>query len=95
MEKNAIHINGGITINVDVSVKKFMYVEKIVWSPATCICENGKYLASIMDESAIICDEVIKSYDEEIKATPVTFNEKILPFLLITTALLIVVSIHC
>ena len=24
-----------------------------------------KYLASIMDDSMIICDEVIKSYDEE------------------------------
>ena len=24
----------------------------------TCSCENGKYLASIMDDSAITCDEV-------------------------------------
>ena len=29
------------------------------WNPATCNRENGKYLASIMDDSAIICDEVI------------------------------------
>ena len=29
--KNVIHINGGITINVDVSVKKFMYVKKIIF----------------------------------------------------------------
>ena len=29
MEKNIIQINGGITINVDVTVKKFMYVKKI------------------------------------------------------------------
>ena len=29
MEENVIQINGGITINVDVTVKKFMYVKKI------------------------------------------------------------------
>ena len=28
-----------------------------VWNPATCNSENGKYLASIMDDSAIMCDE--------------------------------------
>ena len=27
----------------------------------TCSCENGKYLASIMDDSAITCDEIIGS----------------------------------
>ena len=46
-EKNVIQINGRITINVNISVKKFMYVKKIVWNPATCNCENGKCLASI------------------------------------------------
>ena len=54
-----------------------------------------------MDDSTIICDEVIKSYNEEIN-----FNEKkaicktqnfyiLLAFLLITIALLIAVSIYC
>ena len=57
-----------------------------VWNRATCNCENGKYLASIMDNSAIICDKIIeaeaKSYDEaksnneETKASPTNFNEK-------------------
>ena len=28
-----------------------------------------------MDGSAIICDEIIKSYDEEIKTIPINFNE--------------------
>ena len=37
-----------------------------IWNPATSGCENGKYLASIMDDSAITCDEVIESYVEEI-----------------------------
>ena len=59
MEQNVSQINGGITINVKVSVKNIIYVKKIVWNPATCTCENGKYLASIMDDSGIICDEII------------------------------------
>ena len=36
-----------------------------VWNPATCRCENGKYLASIVDDSAIICDEVSGAYIKE------------------------------
>ena len=60
IEKNLIQING----------------EKIVWNPATCNCENWKYLESIIDDSAIICDEVIKSYDKETKTIPTNFNEK-------------------
>ena len=57
-----------------------------VWNRARCNCENGKYLASIMDNSAIICDKIIeaeaksydeaKSNDEETKASPTNFNEK-------------------
>ena len=31
MEKNLIQINGGIAINVDVIVKKLMYVKKIMF----------------------------------------------------------------
>ena len=106
IEENIIQINGGIIINVDVSVKDIIYVrKKYVWNPATCNCENGKYLASVMDDSTIIYDEVIKPYDEEIKTIPINFNEKkvtcktqnfyILPaFLLIIIALLIAVSIY-
>ena len=59
-----------------------------------------------MDDSTIICDEVMKSYDEEVKAISRNFNEKkvtcktqkfyiLLAFLLITIALLIAVSIYC
>ena len=44
--------------------------------PATCNCDKGKYLASTMDDSAINCDEVIESYDKEIKPIPRNFNEK-------------------
>ena len=59
-----------------------------------------------MDDSTIICDEVIKSYDEEIKSISTNFNKKnttfkaqnfciLLVFLLITIALLIAICIYC
>ena len=74
-----------------------------VWNPSKCICENGKYLASIIDDSAIICDEVIMSYEEKIKNIFTNFNEKkvtwktqnITSLFLITITLLISVSIYC
>ena len=66
MEENVIQINCGITINVDVSVKNVMHVKKnYVCNSATCSYENWKYLASIMDNSAIIVDEIIEKYNEE------------------------------
>ena len=77
-----------------------------VWNPATCSCENGKYLASVMDNSAITCDEIIESYNEETRNISTNFNKKIaacktqkfcilIAFLSITKALLITVSIYC
>ena len=30
-----------------------------ILNPATCSCENGKYLGSIIDNSVITCDEII------------------------------------
>ena len=44
--------------------------------PATCNCENGKHLPSIMIDLAIICDKVIESYNEEIKTIPINLDEK-------------------
>ena len=42
MEQNVIHINGGITINVDVNVKKHHMCGNVmfdyVWSPGTWNC---------------------------------------------------------
>ena len=87
--------------------KKHNVCEKdYVWNPAKCNCENGKYLASIIDDPTIICNEVIKSYDEEVKTIPTNFNEKkvtckmqsfyiSLVFSFIAIALLIAVSIYC
>ena len=57
--------------------KKHYICEKdYIWNPATCNCENVKYLANIMVDSTIICDEFIKSKDEEIQTVPTNFNEK-------------------
>ena len=86
--------------------KNIIYVKKgHIWNPATCSCKNGKYLASIIDDSVITCDEVInaeaKSYDEE-----TNFNEKkhptktlsfyiVLASLLITIVSLTAASIYC
>ena len=84
--------------------KNHVCKEDYVWDPSKCVCKNIKYLASIMDNSSIICDEVIELYDEEIKTIPTNFNEKkvtckmqnlyiLLAFLLDTIELLIVVTI--
>ena len=67
MEQNVIQINSGIMIYVNVSAKS----KKDVRNPATCNCENRKYLASIMDDSVITCEEIIEPYIEKIN-----FNEK-------------------
>ena len=59
-----------------------------------------------MNDSVITCDEVIESYDEEIKTIPTNVNEKkatfktqnfyiLLAFSLIIMVLLIAVSIYC
>ena len=77
MEQNVSQINGGILINVDVSVKNNICEKEYAWNPSICICENGKYLISVMDESVIMSDKVIGPYDEEINTIPTNFNEKI------------------
>ena len=70
--KNVSQINGGITINVEVECKKHHICEKdYICNPSTCSCKNGKYLAGIIDDSVITCDEIIE------KTIPTNFNEKI------------------
>ena len=80
MEENVIQINMEITKNVDVSVKnvcekclwKNVCEEDYTWNAAKWSCRSEKYLASIMNDSVITCDET----DEETKAIPNIFNEK-------------------
>ena len=42
-------------------MSNIIYVKKNIWNPATFNCENGKDLASIMDDSVIICNKVIEA----------------------------------
>ena len=76
MVENVTQTKRGITINVNVSVKiqkNYRVCKKdYIWNPATCSCKNGKYLASIIDDFVITCDQII----EETKAIPINFNEK-------------------
>ena len=46
----------------------YMWKNIYIWNPAACCCENGKYLASIIDNSVITCDEIINA--EETKTIP-------------------------
>ena len=77
MKPNVIQINRGITMNANVECKKHYLCENdYLWRFVTYICENKNYLASNMNDSTIICDEIKKSHDKEIKTNPTNFNEK-------------------
>ena len=54
MQENVTQINGGIMINVNKNVKNVMYVKKILFGILLHVVVNGKYLASIMDDAAIM-----------------------------------------
>ena len=43
-----------------------------LWNPATWSCENGKYVESIIDNSATTCNQIIGT----IETIPACFNEK-------------------
>ena len=80
--------------------KKHHICEKdYVWNPATCKCENEINLVSIIDDSTIICDEIINVKERNFNEKNITCKTKkfyiLLDFLLITLALLMVVSIFC
>ena len=71
-----------------------------IWNLATCNCENGKYLASIIDDSVIKCDEII----DTTKTIPTkTVSAATVPtkststnfYILLAFLLLIAVSIYC
>ena len=59
--KHVIQIKYEIMIHVNVSVKIIIKCNKdYSWNPSKCICVNGKYLKSIIDESVIKCNGIIK-----------------------------------
>ena len=60
-----------------------------------CSRENGKYVESIIGDSVIMCDEIIKETKTiPTKSTSTNFYI-LLAFLLSTISLLIAVSIYC
>ena len=98
MVENEFPIKSGIIITVDVSTKKLKYVKKIyIWNPSAYICKNGKYLASIIDDSVITCDEVIDMKERKTIPKNIICERKrffiLITFLLTTIALLIAFSI--
>ena len=48
-----------------------------IWKTAKCCCKNGKYLARIIDDLVIACDEIIDVV--ETKTVTINFNKKMQP----------------
>ena len=45
---------------MSVLVQKYKRASLYLY-PATCSCQNGKYVVSIIDNSVITCDEIINA----------------------------------
>ena len=77
--------------------KNHVYEKHYIWNPGTSNCDNGKYLASIMDKN--ICDETIDVKEMNLSEKSITSKTQsfyiLLTFLLITIILLITISIYC
>ena len=97
MEQNVIQINGEVMINVDVSAKNTMCVENIMFGTLLHVIVK-KYLASIMNNSAIICDKIISTEEINLMKKNIPCKTQnfyyLLAFLLIIITLLIAVSIY-
>ena len=79
-----------------------MCAKNVIFGILHYICEDGKYLTTIFNNSVIMCDDII----DETKTVLTNFNEKkatcktqnfyiLLGFLLITNVYLLAVSIYC
>ena len=57
MEQNVIQINGKITINVDVSVKRFKYVKKVMFGILLLVIvkmENVQQVLRMIQQLSVI-----------------------------------------
>ena len=83
--KNVIQIHGGTMIN-DVSVKNIIYLNKIIFGilPHVVSHKNIKYLASIIDDSVIICDKKLfkkkQKHLQQISMKKMQSVKKIFPY---------------
>ena len=80
MVENVIQIKSGIAINIDVSVKIWKNItcakKDYIRNPATCSCKNGIYIGSIIVNSVITGDNIIK----EGKTIQINFDEEKVAF---------------
>ena len=84
MEKIVIQINGGITIDFHVGVKNVRHVKKIMFEMLLHVIVKMESIQhSILDDSPIICGEVIDADaklspkdDDKTKTIAKNFNEK-------------------
>ena len=54
--------------------KRHIWVKDYIWNPATCNCEIAKYLANIIDDLVITCDEIRDA--QKTKNVTANFNEQ-------------------
>ena len=65
MEEHVIQISGEIMINVGVSEKNIIHVKKITFGILLhAVLKMEKYLACIIDDSVIMCDEIIDKNED-------------------------------
>ena len=55
--------------NCQCECKKYICEKDFICSPAACSCKNGKYLASVIDDSVMTCDEIIEVVQSKTLAT--------------------------
>ena len=84
--------------------KRHICVKDYIWNPATCNCEIAKYLANIIDDLGITCDEIKDAQKTKMKQQILMKKNAIckaknlyvlLAFFLISIAFLIAVSFYC
>ena len=101
MKQSVIHINGGITINVSVSVRNIIYVQNKMFGILVHVIVK-------MENEVIDADSKVipKDDNDETETVPTNLNQRkvtskmqnfyiLLTFLLITIELWIAISIYC
>ena len=62
-----------------------------IWNPVTYSCENSKYLANIIDNSVIICDQIIDATKAVPRKMFLTKSNSV-NFYILKTFLLMIIS---
>ena len=92
---NREHVRNKTECNYKNTKKHHACEKDYFWSSARCSSKNGKYLKSIIDDSVIMCDEIIEETETMKKATCKTKKVYfLLAFLLITIISPIAIYYH-